>query len=306
MRWSPRRRRFLALVVLLAAAILLPFATRSLVPRFQRPAPLERTAPWPSASSPVDRATCAGPGPAAANAAFEQRVVELLNAERRAAGLPPLKLVEPLTAAARWFAREMAVRGYFAPDHDTYDNTQGRLVRVCDWSARVSWFYASTTNLGETIAAGYETPQQVVAGWMRSPGHRAEVLGPGYWETGAGYWTGGPQGSYWVADFGRRDGSFPVVIDEEAVSTRAPQVRLHVYGGWREMRVRNDDGVFSPWRPFASDLDWTLDDVDGTRTVSVELRDGPRTAASSDTIRLDRSATAERDPNGEDAAGSGR
>ena len=159
----------------------------------------------PAASSPVARASCAGPAPAALNAAFEQEVVELVNAERRAAGLPPLKLVEPLTGAARWFARDMAVAGYFPPDHDTYDTAQGRLVRVCSWSTRVSAFYGGWTALAENIAAGAESPREVVAGWMRSPGHRAKILGRGHSETGVGYWNGGPQGSYWVQDFGQRD-----------------------------------------------------------------------------------------------------
>jgi uncharacterized protein YkwD len=206
MRSSRRRSRLLAFVVLLAAAILFLLAIRFLAPHAARTVPPERTAPSPVASSPVDRATCGGRAPAALNAAFEHEVVELVNAERQAAGLPPLKLSEPLTGAARWFARDMAVKGYFPPDHDTYDHAAGQLVRVCDWSTRISAFYGGWTALAENIAAGAESPREVVAGWMSSPGHRAKILGPGHSETGVGYWNGGPQGSYWVQDFGQRHG----------------------------------------------------------------------------------------------------
>ena len=124
---------------------------------------------------------------------------------------------------------------------------------------------------------------------MESPGHRAKILGRNYWETGAGYWAGGSEGHYWVEDFGRRRGFFPVVIDGEARGTPKRDVRLHVYGTWREMRLRNDDGPLGPWRPFASSLDWQLAEGAGRRTVTVELRDGRTRATASDTILLARS-----------------
>jgi hypothetical protein len=111
---------------------------------------------------------------------------------------------------------------------------------------------------------------------MESPGHRAKILDLSYWETGAGYWAGGSEGHYWVEDFGRRRGFFPVVIDGEARSTPTRDVRLHVYGTWREMRLRNDDGPSGPWRPFTGSLDWQLAEGAGRRTVTVGLRDVQR------------------------------
>ena len=90
-----------------------------------------------------------------------------------------------------------------------------------------------------------------------------------------------------MQDFGRRGGVFPAVIDGEAPRTASPRVSVWVYGAWREMRVRNDDEPFGPWRTFTSPFAWTLRDVPGTRRVTVELRDGGRTASASDTIELD-------------------
>jgi hypothetical protein len=210
-----------------------------------------------------------------------------VNARRRAVGLPPLKRVEELAGSARWFARDMASEDYFAEDHGSWRREGGRLVRACEWSARLDWYYPGWTSLAENIAAGDATPEEVVAGWLGSPAHRANVLGHGQWETGAGYWAGGSQGHYWVQDFGRRSGVFPAVIDGEARRCASPRVSVWVYGAWREMRVRNDDEPFGPWRRFTSPFAWTLPDVPGTRRVTVELRDGGRTASASDTIELD-------------------
>jgi uncharacterized protein YkwD len=284
-----RARRFASLAAVLAAALL---AIHLLAGRARRAAhsavPVPDLALIPQRDTMAPPEACVGPPPPVQNAEFEQRVIELVNQERRAAGLAPLKSAEPLVGSGRWFARDMATYDYFAQDHDSYYRSRGELVHACDWRTRVGRFYASWTTLAENIGAGYDSPARVVEAWMSSPGHRAKILGEGVWETGVGYWPGGSEGSYWVQDFGRRDGVFPVVIDGELAHTRTPQVTLHVYGSWREMRLRNDQRGFGTWRGFASDLDWVLEDAPGTRTVTVELRDGSQTAIASDTIELDR------------------
>jgi uncharacterized protein YkwD len=282
-----RTRRFAALAAVLAALL----ATYLLAGRARRArsvAPGPDVALTPQGDATAPKETCVGPPPPAQNAEFEQRVIELVNQARRAAGLAPLKSVEPLIGSARWFARDMATYDYFAQDHDSYYRSRGELVHACDWRTRVGRFYASWTTLAENIGAGYDSPELLVEGWMGSPGHRAKILDQGQWETGVGFWSGGSEGAYWVEDFGRRDDVFPVVIDGEVARTRTPQVTLHVYGSWREMRLRNDQRGFGPWRSFASDFDWVLEDAPGTRTVTVELRDGSQTAIASDTIELDR------------------
>jgi hypothetical protein len=180
----------------------------------------------------------------------------------------------------------MASDDYFAEDHDTYDRRGGSVLRRCDWSSRVGWYYPAWTSLAENIAAGYDSPEEVVAGWMRSPGHRAKLLGRSLWETGVGYWSGGSEGTYWVQDFGRRAGAFPLVIEDDAPAVHGRDVRLYVYGSWEEMRLRNDDGGFSPWRSFANELYWRLAPGSGTRRVTVELRGERQRAASSDSVEL--------------------
>jgi hypothetical protein len=121
---------------------------------------------------------------------------------------------------------------------------------------------------------------------MGSSGHRANILGTGSWETGVGYRAGASYGHYWVQDFGRRGGVYPVVINDEAASTDNRNVTLYVYGSWTEMRIRNDSEAFSAWQPFSNTVAWTLANVNGLRTVNVEMRSGSTTKAASDTITL--------------------
>ncbi len=176
---------------------------------------------------------------------------------------------------------------YFGPDHDTYDRKGGRLVKVCGWGARLNAFYTGANARAENLGEGYSSPWEVVEGWMGSRGHRANLLNAGFWETGVGYQTGASDEPRWVQEFGRRKSVFPVVIDDEAGSTASPAVRLYAYGTWSEIRLRNDDGPFGPWQPFSSTLSWKLAELDGLRTVSIEMRRGPTVATTaSDTIVL--------------------
>jgi uncharacterized protein YkwD len=227
---------------------------------------------------------CAGLAPAPDANGFEHELVHLANRRRRAAGLAPLKSVEPLTQAALWFARDMALDDYV--EHDSYDRIGYRLLRRCSFHARVGSYYAGASALGENLASGPETPLETIDGWMASRRHRAALLERGFWETGAGHWTADDGEHYWVQDFGRRPSVFPVVIDDESPRTGGADVRLYIYGQWAEMRLSNDGGPFTPWRRFSNELAWRLADGDGTRRVTVELRATGRQTTASDTIKV--------------------
>ena len=225
---------------------------------------------------------CGGQDGPAVNAALEQQVIDLVNAERAARGLPPLKLSDALRSAARYHAADMAQDDYF--DHDTYDRVGGRLQQVCEIWTRVESYYPSPRS--ENIAAGYTTPASVMAAWMQSGGHRTAILNADYREIGVGYAEGGSWSTYWVQDFGTREDVYPLVIDAEAASTSSARVSLYLYGEWNEVRLRNDGEAWTSWQPFAHQIDWTLPSRAGQRTVYAEMRSGGQTAASSDTISL--------------------
>jgi uncharacterized protein YkwD len=73
---------------------------------------------------------------------------------------------------------------------------------------------APTWSLGENLSWGSgtsSTPQAIVAAWMQSPGHRANLLSPCFRDVGVGIATGAPAqldtgtvGATYVTDFGRR------------------------------------------------------------------------------------------------------
>jgi len=129
---------------------------------------------------------------------FIVRVLELTNGERHKIGLPPLVLSPELSDAAQNYSQVLASSGCF-------EHTCGPVASFADRVTQSG--YTGWTALGENIAAGYPTPEAVVAGWMSSPGHRENIMSPTYTEMGIGLVDGGGQyGTYWTEEFGTRPG----------------------------------------------------------------------------------------------------
>ena len=112
-------------------------------------------------------------------------VVTLINQERTAQGLKPLKAVPVLNQTAEIRSQELVtVFSHTRPDGRSYST-------VLD-DAGISW---RTT--GENIAYGYSSPEAVMKGWMNSSGHRANILNADFDSVGVGvvsqngvlYWT---------------------------------------------------------------------------------------------------------------------
>jgi uncharacterized protein YkwD len=131
---------------------------------------------------------------------FARQVVELTNRERQAKGLSPLKPHPTLRKAAQWLADDMAKKSYFS-----HTDSLGR-----EFSTRLRDFrYEDATVMAENVGMGARDPARAVANWMKSPGHRANILNPELTEIGVGYAssTTDPSRHYWVQDFGRRSES---------------------------------------------------------------------------------------------------
>lgn len=136
--------------------------------------------------------------PAHKDSGFAARVLDLTNGERQQAGLETLVLSSELTDAAQKYSQVLATSGCF-------EHTCGLVPNFVDRVGQSG--YAGWTALAENIAAGYPTPETVVAGWMSSPGHRANILSPKYTEMGIGVVSGtGYLGTYWTQEFGSRAG----------------------------------------------------------------------------------------------------
>jgi uncharacterized protein YkwD len=245
---------------------------------------------------------------AAAQPTFEDQVMEIVNQERWANGqLPPLKRNNFLDSAAEMHSGNMAVRNFFAhcdPDNGTSAADRVEAAGYTGWNA-----------LAENIAAGYATPGAVMSAWMGSSGHRANILSTTTRELGIGYafqsgdqanirqdangdctpdsFNNGPYSHYWTQDFGRIATVYPVVIAREAYETTDPNVSLYLYGtGWAlEMRLRNEQGAWTAWQPFAANVAWSLSAGNGVKTVNAEIRNGATVRSASDAIVLNSDAT---------------
>jgi uncharacterized protein YkwD len=57
---------------------------------------------------------------------------------------------------------------------------------------------------GENIAAGQMTPEEVVVGWVKSPGHCANLMNAGYHDMAVSFAVNAKSsmGVYWVQQFG--------------------------------------------------------------------------------------------------------
>jgi uncharacterized protein YkwD len=126
-------------------------------------------------------------------------VLCVLNAQRAAAGLAPLRHDGHLARAAGRFSRSMVTQRFFAhvsPEGSTLDER-----------ARAAGYTGSA--LAETIGWGsgsLATPAAIVDQWMNSPPHRAIVLSAEFSRVGLGVATGSPAGvgsaATVTADFG--------------------------------------------------------------------------------------------------------
>jgi uncharacterized protein YkwD len=135
--------------------------------------------------------------PADAPAAEMAQVINLVNAERASAGLGPLTYNPTLTDDAQAYSDYMASANFFA--HTAPDGST--LTQRAEAAGYNTW-----TFLAENLAGGQPTPERVVAAWMKSPGHRANILASEATEVGVGhaYNSGAKFGHYWALEFGTR------------------------------------------------------------------------------------------------------
>ena len=123
-------------------------------------------------------------------------VLCLHNEERAAEGLAKLEQNKKLRRAAQGYSSHMVRASVF--EHGDLSG------RIRDAGYR-GWTY------GENIAWGtghLATAGEIHDAWMRSPGHRANILRPQFREIGIGIALGaataGPNGATYTADFGAR------------------------------------------------------------------------------------------------------
>ena len=145
--------------------------------------------------------------PAAGNLPLIRAAVLCLhNKERSARGLTPLKENAKLRKAAKGHSDNMVAKGFF--DHTAPDGTD-----MVDRILGAGYARGQGWSLGENIAWGtgpLATAAAIHRSWMRSPGHKANILRRQFREIGIGIALGAPaptrgqQGATYTADFGVR------------------------------------------------------------------------------------------------------
>lgn len=98
-----------------------------------------------------------------------------------------------LHEAAQAHANDMAANDFFS--HTGSDGSQ--------FFERIESAGYEGQPIGENIAGGRDTAEQVVSGWMQSGGHCRNIMNASATKIGVGFAEGGSYGTVWVQVFGR-------------------------------------------------------------------------------------------------------
>ena len=131
--------------------------------------------------------------PTSANVSQVKRTVLcLVNRERTRRGLKRLRASSKLDRAATKHSRDMVRRGYFDHVSPGGGTMQDRLEQAGWFNGARSYAFA------ENIAWGgghLGSAKRIVQSWMKSAGHRHNILGRRYTELGVGIALGTPRGT---------------------------------------------------------------------------------------------------------------
>jgi uncharacterized protein YkwD len=113
----------------------------------------------------------------------EAALVDLTNDIRRRNGLSVLRVDGTCRDAARGHSADMLNRNYFSHTDPEGRTLKERLPATLDprqWAENI-W-----TGRGYDPRQVYYLAQKIMDGWMKSPGHRENILTPGYTHIGVG------------------------------------------------------------------------------------------------------------------------
>ena len=126
---------------------------------------------------------------------LERRVHRLINDERANAKTPALAFDERLSAVARAHARDMARRRFFSHVNPDGEDPTARGKRA-GYECRIVSGHSIREGLAENLfeSSGSwrdDVASRSVRGWMKSAGHRRNILEKNYGKTGVGVATSG-------------------------------------------------------------------------------------------------------------------
>lgn len=144
--------------------------------------------PGPPQPTPPTSAPPATQPPAPPPASTSSDAITLTNQERANAGLASLSSNGALNNAAAAHSADQAARNQMTHTGSNGSNAGDRI--------RAAGYQPATW--GENVAAGYTSASSVVAGWMGSSGHRANILNPAFTQIGVASATAANGTRYWT------------------------------------------------------------------------------------------------------------
>jgi len=159
------------------------------------PPPPPAPAPVVEAPAPAPPKPRRPPPPARSIATIVDTLYLLTNRERTRANLTPLRRSAELSRAAELQAEQMA-----SAEKLTHEVPGARYPTLASRLKLVGYPYRSS---GENVAEGYTSGAALMASWMTSPPHRANILSAKYTETGVGMARSKNGRVYSVQVFGR-------------------------------------------------------------------------------------------------------
>ncbi|MCR5212919.1 MAG: hypothetical protein K6E10_00755 [Eubacterium sp.] len=174
---------------------------------------------------------------------YAYEVLDYVNEERAANGLGQLSMDEELLRAAMQRAAESVVNGLAYSNDAFVANESLAHTRPTGYSC----FTVSAKAAGENIAMGIKNPFAVMFGkdrninpnsssdmdhssWMRSSGHRSNILEANYKSVGIGVvYYGGSYYYYWSQEFGYDTANVPAVRTDRPQATFSVDVSSNVY-----------------------------------------------------------------------------
>ena len=153
--------------------------------------------PAPTTTSPTATSTTPSTNPSlpvipavTVVTADEQLMVDMINQERIAAGVSPVKLDLRLASVGRAKANDLKANNYFDHNSPTYGSPWAMMQQV---GLTVGW-------AGENLS-GNKSVEGSMAALMLSPGHKANILDPRFTHVGVGIAAGSAYGNLYVQEF---------------------------------------------------------------------------------------------------------
>lgn len=159
-------------------------------------------APSPSRTDP--RAFKNRPQPSVSAIGLEKQIHELVNKERQKNGVAPLAWEDALASVARNYSKDMSKRNFFdhySPEgHDYLKRYQqagyqcairtNRTIHMGGENIALNHLYDSVTTVNSQAYYDWNSQEKIadttVRGWMKSPGHRNNILTPYFQREGIG------------------------------------------------------------------------------------------------------------------------